>query len=189
MGVELVHIVDEVPTRHGSEPLPCSSVLHGFLDAGNAAALAVDHLVERGSGRPWWPPSTWTRSTTTAPAGPGISFVRDHYEDYDAPRLVVRLMRDSLERPYLLLTGPEPDTRWEGFARAVRHVVERLDVRRVVAIGLGADGGAALAADRLTQHANRTELVRRRTRGRARSGCPRAPSRCWRCASGRPATT
>ena len=45
--------------------------LDGFLDAGNASALAVEHLV---GGRPpaggSWRASRWTSSTTTAPAGP-----------------------------------------------------------------------------------------------------------------------
>ena len=48
---------------------------------------------------------------------PPMSFVRDHYEAYDAPRLVVRLLRDTGGTPYLLLHGPEPDNRWEAFAR------------------------------------------------------------------------
>ena len=56
-----------------------------------------------------------------------MSFVRDHYEGYDAPRLVLRLLRDSGGTPYLLLHGPEPDNRWEAFARAVREVVDALE--------------------------------------------------------------
>ncbi|MET1058859.1 MAG: PAC2 family protein [Nocardioides sp.] len=161
MSVEFVHIVDEVPGEAGSDPLPLLVGLHGFLDAGNASTLAVDHLVERGSGL--------VVATFDVDAfhdyrarRPGISFVRDHYEDYDAPRLVVRLMRDSLEHPYLMLTGPEPDTRWEGFARAVRHVVERLDVRLVVAIGSVPMAAPHSRPITLTQHANRTELMMRR---------------------------
>jgi predicted ATP-grasp superfamily ATP-dependent carboligase len=159
--VEFVHIVDEMPGEAGSEPLPLVVGLHGFLDAGNASTLAVEHLVELGSG-----PVVATFDVDAfhdyRARRPAISFVRDHYESYDAPRLVVRLMRDSLEHPYLLLTGPEPDTRWEGFARAVRHVVERLDVRLVASL---ASVPMAVPHSRpvaLTQHANRSELMLRR---------------------------
>jgi predicted ATP-grasp superfamily ATP-dependent carboligase len=159
--VEFVHIVDEMPGEAGSEPLPLVVGLHGFLDAGNASTLAVEHLVEQGSG-----PVVATFDVDAfhdyRARRPAISFVRDHYESYDAPRLVVRLMRDSLEHPYLLLTGPEPDTRWEGFARAVRHVVERLDVRLVASL---ASVPMAVPHSRpvaLTQHANRSELMLRR---------------------------
>ena len=59
---------------------------------------------------------------------PPVTFVRDHYADYEAPRLVVRALRDTGGTPFLLLAGPEPDIRWEAFARAVREVVERFDV-------------------------------------------------------------
>jgi len=161
VSVEFVHIVDGVPDEAGSEPLPLLVGLHGFLDAGNASTLAVDHLVEQGGG-----PVVATFDVDAfhdyRARRPGISFVRDHYEDYDAPRLVVRLMRDSLEHPYLLLTGPEPDTRWEGFARAVRHVVERLDVRLVVAIGSVPMAAPHSRPITLTQHANRSDLMLRR---------------------------
>jgi hypothetical protein len=66
---------------------------------------------------------------------PPMSFVQDHYSDYEAPRLVVRLMRDDRRAPYLLLTGPEPDVRWEAFAEAVRAVVEHFGVRLTVSMG------------------------------------------------------
>jgi hypothetical protein len=66
---------------------------------------------------------------------PAMTFAEDHYEDYVAPRLVVRLQHDALGTPYLLLTGPEPDTRWEAFAAAVRRVVEHFDVRLTLALG------------------------------------------------------
>ena len=159
--MEFVHIVDEMPGEAGSEPLPLVVGLHGFLDAGNASTLAVEHLVDQGAG-----PVVATFDVDAfhdyRARRPAISFVRDHYESYDAPRLVVRLMRDSLAHPYLLLTGPEPDTRWEGFARAVRHVVERLDVRLVASL---ASVPMAVPHSRpvaLTQHANRSELMLRR---------------------------
>ncbi len=159
--MEFVHIVDDVPGDVGSEPLPMLIGLHGFLDAGNASTLAVDHLVEQGAG-----PVVATFDVDAfhdyRARRPGISFVRDHYEDYDTPRLVVRLMRDSLEHPFLLLTGPEPDTRWEGFARAVRAVVERLDVRLVVAMGSVPMAAPHSRPITLTQHANRSELMLRR---------------------------
>ncbi len=48
--MEFVHIVDDMPDEAGGEPLPMLVGLHGFLDAGNAGTLAVDHLVEQGAG-------------------------------------------------------------------------------------------------------------------------------------------
>jgi predicted ATP-grasp superfamily ATP-dependent carboligase len=134
--------------------------LQGFLDAGNASGLAVDHLLD----------------VTPVPViatfdvdvfhdyrarRPVVSFVRDHYENYDAPRLVVRLVRDAVDRPFLLLTGPEPDTRWEGFVHGVAELVEHFGVDLLVSLGsvpMAAPHSRPLS---VTQHANRRELVRR----------------------------
>lgn len=159
--MKFVHVVDEVPGLEPGTPVPLVLALHGFLDAGNAGSLAVEHLSGSGAG-----PVVATFDVDLfhdyRARRPAISFVRDHYEDYDAPRLLVRLMRDQVEQPYLLLTGPEPDTRWEGFVTAVRSVIERFDVDLVVAMGsvpMAAPHSRPLA---VTQHANRHELMQRR---------------------------
>jgi predicted ATP-grasp superfamily ATP-dependent carboligase len=90
---------------------------------------------------------------------PAMSFVRDHYESYDAPRLAVRLLHDSGGTPYLLLHGPEPDNRWEAFARAMREVLERLHVSRVVAMGSVPMAVPHTRPIAITPHANRPELL------------------------------
>jgi len=128
----LVHIVDDVPELSGQTPV-LVLVLHGFLDAGNAAGLAADHLEELGGGKvvATFDVDEFYDYRARRPA---MSFIRDHYEQYDAPRMTVRLMRDQQDTPYLLLRGPEPDSRWEGFTAAVRDVVRRFDVRRVVSL-------------------------------------------------------
>lgn len=154
-----VHIVDEVEDLDG-ESLPLVMALQGFLDAGNGSALAIAHLGAEELG-----PVVATFDVDTfhdyRARRPVISFVGDHYEDYDPPRLVVRLMRDELDHPYLLLTGPEPDTRWEAFVAAVSEVVEHFDVDLVVAMGsvpMAAPHSRPLA---VTQHANRSDLMLR----------------------------
>src|SRR3954449_2782867 len=90
---------------------------------------------------------------------PAMSFVRDHYEQYDAPRLVVRLLADASGAPYLLLHGPEPDNRWEAFAVAVRQVVERFGVSRVIGLGAVPMAVPHTRPIAITQHANNPELL------------------------------
>lgn len=133
----LVHIVDEVPSLAEAEGrLPMIQVLDGFLDAGNAAVRAVQHLARVSTaGAPVVATFDVDAFHDYRARRPAISFVRDHYEQYDAPRLVVRLLRDAGGTPYLLLHGPEPDNRWEAFAGAVREVVERLNVSDVISLG------------------------------------------------------
>ncbi|MDF9715375.1 PAC2 family protein [Nocardioides sp. ChNu-153] len=150
----LVHIVDDV------EPLEAPVLvlaLEGFLDAGRASVLAAEHLLaDRG-------PVVATFDVDELydyrARRPPVSFVRDRYEDYAAPRLVVRRQRDAEGTPYLLLVGPEPDVRWEAFARAVRVLVERLGVSRVVALAAVPMAVPHTRPVALTVHANEADLV------------------------------
>ncbi|MFT4081431.1 MAG: PAC2 family protein [Nocardioides sp.] len=157
----LVHIVDELPDlADGAGRLPMIQVLDGFLDAGNAAVRAAKALVDGSTG------GASVVATFDVDAfhdyrarRPAISFVRDHYESYDAPRLVVRALRDAGGTPYLLLHGPEPDNRWEAFARAVREVVERLGVTDVISLGSVPMAVPHSRPLTLTHHANQPERV------------------------------
>jgi predicted ATP-grasp superfamily ATP-dependent carboligase len=160
MAQRLVHIVDEVPELDDSDvsALTMVLVLDGFLDAGSAAARAARHLIDLSDG-----PVVATFDVDELhdyrARRPAMSFVRDHYESYDAPRLVVRLLHDTGGTPYLLLHGPEPDVRWEGFAAAVRDVVERFGVTRVVSMGAVPMAVPHTRPIAITQHANNVELL------------------------------
>lgn len=149
-----MHVVDDV------EVVPSTTLvvaLDGFLDAGRGASLAAERLVrERG-------PVVATFDVDALfdyrARRPPISFVRDHYADYEAPRLVVRRQRDDAGREFLLLIGPEPDIRWEGFARAVREVLERFEVGSVVAMAAVPMAVPHSRPVALTEHANDPDLV------------------------------
>jgi proteasome assembly chaperone (PAC2) family protein len=130
-----VHIVDDVVELEGLGDGPVMvTAMDGFLDAGSASALAVAHLLESSAGRVVASFEVDEFYDYRA-RRPPMSFVKDHYSDYEAPRLVARLVHDDQRTPYLLLTGPEPDVRWEAFAEAVRAVVEHFDVRLTVSMG------------------------------------------------------
>lgn len=159
MAHELVRIVDEVPELADHEgSLTMVLALDGFLDAGSAAQLAAQHLETLSDG-----PVVATFDVDLLhdyrARRPAISFVRDHYADYDAPRLLVRLLRDAGGTPYLLLRGPEPDVRWEGFCRAVQEVVERFGVDRVVSMGAVPMAVPHTRPIALTHHASDPSLV------------------------------
>jgi hypothetical protein len=131
----LVHIVDrsELDPALGTPVMLVA--LEGFLDAGNASALAVAHLGAGDTAGKVVASFEVDELHDYRARRPPMTFQQDHYTDYDAPRLVVREMADREGTPYLLLVGPEPDVRWEAFARAVREVVEALDVRLVLSLG------------------------------------------------------
>jgi len=160
---KLVHIVDDVPELDDVHDLTMVVSLHGFLDAGNAAVSAADHLETISDGAPGGGKVVATFDVDQfhdyRARRPALSFVRDHYEQYDAPRLLVRLHRDTAGTPYLLLRGPEPDNRWEAFCDGVRRVVERFDVTRVVQIGAVPMAVPHTRPIAVTPHATRPELL------------------------------
>jgi hypothetical protein len=154
-----VHIVDDVPELEGRSDGPVLvHSLEGFLDAGNAANLAAKHLLAQSSGRVVASFEVDDFYDYRA-RRPPMTFAEDHYESYEAPRLVVRLNHDAVGTPYLLLHGPEPDMHWEGFAQAVRAVVEHFDVRLTVAMGAVPMAVPHTRPVMLTNHATSSRLM------------------------------
>jgi hypothetical protein len=154
-----VHIVDDVPELEGLGDGPVMvTALEGFLDAGSASALAVGHLLEVDPGRVVASFEVDEFYDYRA-RRPPMSFLHDHYADYDPPRLVVRLVHDEVRSPYLLLTGPEPDVRWEAFVDAVRAVVEHFGVRLTVSVGSVPMAVPHTRPVQVTNHATASRLL------------------------------
>lgn len=154
-----VHIVDDVPELEGRKDGPVLiHALDGFLDAGNAANLAAKHLQSGANGRVVASFSIDDFYDYRA-RRPPMAFVENHYEGYEAPRLVVRLLSDSNDTPYLLLHGPEPDMHWEAFALAVRTVLEHFGVRLTVAMGAVPMAVPHTRPVMLTNHATTPDLL------------------------------
>ena len=86
--------------------------LEGFTDAGHAARLAAAQLKEG-------LPSELVASFAVdelldyRSRRPTMTFKTDHFTDYQDPELSLYALRDSLGTPFLLLTGVEPDLKWE----------------------------------------------------------------------------
>jgi PAC2 family len=154
-----VHIVDDVPELDALEQGPVLiHALEGFLDAGNAAGLATQHLLEQSSGRVVASFDIDAFYDYRA-RRPPMTFAEYRYEGYEPPRLVVRLNHDSLGTPYLLMHGPEPDTHWEAFALAVKEVVEKFRVRLTVSMGAVPMAVPHTRPVMLTNHATVPELL------------------------------
>jgi predicted ATP-grasp superfamily ATP-dependent carboligase len=154
-----VHIVDDVPELDALEQGPVLiHSLDGFLDAGNAAGLATEHLLGQSSGRVVASFDIDAFYDYRA-RRPPMTFAENRYEDYEPPRLVVRLNHDSLGTPYLLMHGPEPDTHWEAFALAVRSVLEQFRVRLTVSMGAVPMAVPHTRPVMLTNHATVPDLL------------------------------
>ena len=137
---------------------PMLHYLEGFIDAGNAGRLLAEHLLST------LPHETVARFDADRlldyrSRRPLMIYDNSHWESYDAPELALHLLRDQNDRPFLLLTGPEPDHEWERFITAVRSVTTRLGAELTVGfhgIPMGVPHTRPLG---LTAHGTRPELV------------------------------
>jgi predicted ATP-grasp superfamily ATP-dependent carboligase len=152
---DLYEVDSDVPDLTGAV------LLHhfdGFMDAGMAGRLVVEHVLATYEHR------VIARFDVDGlidyrSRRPTMTYATDHFESVPVPELVVHLLHDAEGIPFLLLTGPEPDIRWEGFTAAVRSLVERW--------GIGTTVGFHGIPMRLphtrplgvTAHATRRELV------------------------------
>jgi hypothetical protein len=59
---------------------------------------------------------------------PTIYFDQDHLTGFEPPVLKLYLVRDELSRPFLFLTGYEPDFRWESFSKTVIELVDTFEI-------------------------------------------------------------
>jgi hypothetical protein len=130
----------------------------GYIDAGETGEQIVDNLLET---LPHQVVARFDhdRLVDYRARRPLLTFRRDRWAGYDTPSLEVRLVQDATGAPFLLLSGPEPDVEWEGFAAAVAQIVERLGVRLAVnfhGIPMGVPHTRPVG---ITPHGNRTDLT------------------------------
>ncbi|GIH90615.1 hypothetical protein Psi01_12450 [Planobispora siamensis] len=130
----------------------------GFVDAGGAGRLAMEHLLAELEHRVI---ATFDvdRLLDYRSRRPIMTFDTDRWVDVDSPTIALRLAHDTTGTPFLLLTGPEPDREWELFTAAVETLVTRLGVARLVTAH-----GIPMAVPHtrplgVTGHASRPELV------------------------------
>jgi len=146
----------DAAARRGVGPVLVHA-LQGFVDAGHAGQVAVEHLAGTGSGRRLVTFDV-DQLVDYRSRRPVMTF-DSGWTHYAAPELVVDLLEDAQGVPYLLLHGVEPDMQWERWVAAVRQVVERFDVPLVVGLH-----GIPMAVPHtrpvsVTAHATRSELV------------------------------
>lgn len=65
---------------------------------------------------------------------PSIVFAHDHFTRYEAPEISLLQATDSKGTPFLLLTGPEPDFRWEEMAARIEQIIDDHDVQLTVMV-------------------------------------------------------
>ena len=65
---------------------------------------------------------------------PRMVFDTDHWVGMTDYALVIHKLKDAVGKPFLMLSGPEPDTQWNRTASAVLGIAEQLGVSRLLLI-------------------------------------------------------
>ncbi|MDP4586307.1 MAG: PAC2 family protein [Microbacteriaceae bacterium] len=107
--------------------LPLVILLTGFIDAGRSVATASRHLIDSTTHERVWVFDNDELLDYRA-RRPTFTFEQTKLTDYRPPELVLRLVTDELGLQFLLLTGYEPDYRWEAAAEAVVTAIETFEV-------------------------------------------------------------
>lgn len=121
--------VDTDPTA--LEPGPMIVAFDGFFDAGMAQRLLVDHLLEASE------PTVVASFDVDGlidyrSRRPVITFDANRYTDYNDPALVLYHLTDRDGQSYYVLTGPEPDYRWEAVVSAVTTIMDEVGISLAV---------------------------------------------------------
>lgn len=146
---------DDRPSLHGLDLLV---VFSGYLDAGNVATQVENILLERLDHQRIATFDTDQLLDYRA-RRPHLRFDGEKFSDYEAPELELHLVKDQMQRPFLMLSGPEPDYQWDRFVAAVMILIDQLDVELVTfvdAIPLPVPHTRPLG---VTTHGNERELL------------------------------
>ena len=90
---------------------------------------------------------------------PQMVFDTDHWVGMTDYALVIHKLKDAVGKPFLMLSGPEPDTQWNRTASAVLGIAEQLGVSRMLTVS-----GVPMAVPHtrptlVTAHATQPETV------------------------------
>ncbi|MGK8360392.1 PAC2 family protein [Corynebacterium amycolatum] len=130
----MYEVVFPVPDVTGSEGhLTLVIALSGYADAGNAVSESASFLLDALEHRPLVNFSI-DELIDYRSRRPAVTMNRDQIVDVSDLNLSLNVVRDNVGKPFLLLSGPEPDMRWEAFSTAVADLAERYDVGRTVSL-------------------------------------------------------
>ncbi|MGD1011303.1 MAG: PAC2 family protein [Acidimicrobiales bacterium] len=109
-------------------------VLEGWVDAGLAGGTAMARLLEAVDTVPYAVFDSEELLDQRA-RRPKLKVVDGISEDLDWPQVTLSVGTDRLGSGVALLTGPEPDMRWQSFSAAVADLATALGVRLMVGLG------------------------------------------------------
>lgn len=107
--------------------------LQGYADAGQAVSSSAEHLLAALDNR-LVASFNVDELIDYRSRRPTVA-IRDHeISEIEDVALEMRVVKDRQSVPFLLLSGPEPDLRWNAFTSAVAELAERYRVEKIICL-------------------------------------------------------
>lgn len=132
--------------------------MQGYADAGHAVEGAAGHLKAALDSRTL---ATFNNDELIdyRSRRPMVTLNEHEISDVDEIDLDIRVLRDSKGESFLLLSGPEPDLRWEAFSKSVADLADRFNVDKTICLYAAPMGAPHTRPLVVSAHGNDRELV------------------------------
>lgn len=132
--------------------------MQGYADAGHAVEGAAGHLKDALDSRTL---ATFNNDELIdyRSRRPMVTLNEHEISDIDEIDLDIRVLRDSQGESFLLLSGPEPDLRWEAFSKSVADLADRFNVDKTICLYSAPMGAPHTRPLVVSAHGNDRELV------------------------------
>ena len=154
----LVQPLPDLGATEGEGPILVHG-LEGFSDAGHAVAGATRHLKETLDSQLLVEFDT-DELVDYRSRRPAVRYSFDHFTGYDEPTLQLHSVTDAEGRRFLLLSGLEPDLRWDRFTESVIELCRAFGVTKSIGLGAMPLGVPHTRPTQSSAHAGDVEMIR-----------------------------
>ncbi|MBD8030249.1 PAC2 family protein [Corynebacterium gallinarum] len=159
----------------GSEGPTLVVALQGYADAGHAVEASASHLMAALDHRLI---ASFNNDELIDYRSRRPTVVIDNNEvtEMDELQLGLHVVRDSDNKPFLVLSGPEPDLRWGAFTEAVSDLVDKFGVDQTICLYAAPMTVPHTRPTVVSAHGNCAELLKSRFSIDARISVPGSAS-------------
>ncbi|HAT1153051.1 PAC2 family protein [Corynebacterium striatum] len=134
--------------------------MHGYADAGQAVEASADHLKAALESRQLASFNS-DELIDYRSRRPMVTIDKDRTVEIEPTDLGIKVLRDNSGKSFLLLSGLEPDLRWEAFTDAVVNIAEKFDVHNTIVLYAAPMPVPHTRPTVITAHGNSQELTGR----------------------------
>lgn len=155
---KLIEPVPDLRSESGRGPVLVHG-LEGFSDAGFAVEGATTHLRENLDSQLIVEFDADELIDYRA-RRPHLRYSFDHFAGYSEPSIQIHAVKDTDGTPFLLLSGLEPDLRWDRFTESVIDLCGAFGVRMSVGLGAMPLGVPHTRPTQSSAHSSDVDLIR-----------------------------